>query len=111
MKKFTTIFLLIAAGCSEPAKKISLPELLATGKWIDLSYDFSDKTLYWPNNPTGFKLDTQFNGITPAGFYYASNAFFTPEHSGTHLDAPVHFEKVNGVLMKSPCSNYWEKQW
>ena len=45
MKKFTTIFLLIAAGCSEPAKKISLPELLATGKWVDLSYDFSDKNI------------------------------------------------------------------
>lgn len=93
MKKITAIFLLIAAGCSEPAKKISLQQLLSTGTWVDLSYNFSDKTLYWPNNPTGFKLDTQFNGITAAGYYYASNAFFTPEHGGTHLDAPVHFAK------------------
>ena len=102
MKKITAIFLLIAAGCSEPAKKVSLPELLATGKWIDLTYEFSDKTLYWPNNPTGFKLDTQFNGITPAGFYYASNAFFTPEHGGTHLDAPVHFAKGKWSIDEIP---------
>lgn len=61
------------------------------GKWIDLTYDFSNKTIYWPNNPEGFKLDTQFNGITERGFYYSSNQFFSPEHGGTHLDAPIHF--------------------
>ncbi|MES2851015.1 MAG: cyclase family protein [Bacteroidota bacterium] len=93
MKKLLFFSLLIAAACSQPSKQTSLPELLATGNWVDLSYDFSSQTLYWPNNPTGFKLDTQFNGITPAGFYYSSNAFFTPEHGGTHLDAPVHFAK------------------
>jgi kynurenine formamidase len=93
MKKITAIVLFAAIGCSQPPKKISLPEMLATGNWIDLSYDFSAQTLYWPNNPMGFKLDTQFIGITPAGYYYSSNAFFTPEHGGTHLDAPVHFAK------------------
>ncbi len=93
MKKFLFFSLLAVAACSQPTKQISLPELLATGNWVDLSYDFSSQTLYWPNNPTGFKLDTQFNGVTPAGFYYSSNAFFTPEHGGTHLDAPVHFAR------------------
>lgn len=93
MKKLTAILLIVFAACKEQPKQITLSDLLAKGKWIDLSYDFSDKTLYWPNNPTGFKLDTQFNGVTPSGFYYSSNAFFTPEHGGTHLDAPVHFAK------------------
>lgn len=91
MKIIFILFVIIS--CNQPVKKTSLPEVLATGKWIDLSYDFSDKTIYWPNNPTGFRLDTQFNGMSPAGFYYSSNAFFTPEHGGTHLDAPVHFAK------------------
>jgi len=102
MKKLIAIALLVAAGCNQTSKKISLPELLATGKWVDLSYDFSEKTLYWPNNPTGFKLDTQFNGVTPAGFYYASNSFFTPEHGGTHLDAPVHFAKGKWSIDQVP---------
>lgn len=91
MKGTIILFLLFSSSCHQTSKKITLPELLATGKWIDLSYDFSDKTIYWPNNPTGFKLDTQFNGTTGAGFYYSSNIFSTPEHGGTHLDAPVHF--------------------
>ena len=93
MKQAAAFLFIVFFSCTQPAKKITLAETLAAGKWVDLSYDFSDETIYWPNNPTGFKLDTQFNGITPAGFYYSSNAFFTPEHGGTHLDAPVHFAK------------------
>lgn len=60
-------------------------------KWIDLTYSFSDKTLYWPNNPKGFTMDTLFEGMTEKGFYYSSYGFYAPEHGGTHLDAPVHF--------------------
>jgi hypothetical protein len=62
-------------GCSNSKNDPSLDKILSDGNWIDLSYSFSDSTLYWPNNPTGFKLDTQMNGITPAGFYYSSNTF------------------------------------
>ena len=62
----------------------------ASGKWIDLSYDFSDKTIYWPTAET-FRFDTAFEGITPGGFYYSAFNFCAAEHGGTHLDAPVHF--------------------
>lgn len=93
MKKLAGLIFISFIACKEQLKLVSLGNLLSKGKWIDLTYEFSEKTLYWPNNPTGFKLDTQFNGITAAGFYYSSNALFTPEHGGTHLDAPVHFAK------------------
>ncbi len=93
MKQLFFILFIFLIACKEQKEHATLQQHLATGKWVDLSYDFSEKTLYWPNNPTGFKLDTQFNGTTPAGFYYSSNAFFTPEHGGTHLDAPVHFAR------------------
>ena len=93
MKQSFLVLLLLLSACKEKIENATLLQHLASGKWVDLSYDFSQETLYWPNNPTGFKLDTQFNGTTPAGFYYASNTFFTPEHGGTHLDAPVHFAK------------------
>lgn len=59
--------------------------------WIDLTYAFSDKTLYWPNNPKGYTRDTLFEGMTDKGYYYSSFDFYAPEHGGTHLDAPVHF--------------------
>ena len=49
--------------------------------------------MYWPNNLCGFVHKTEAEGITPGGFYYSSYSFCTPEHGGTHLDAPVHFAK------------------
>ena len=91
MKQYLSVLFIIAVSCNQPAEKQTLSQFLSKGKWIDLSYDFSSETIYWPNNPVGFKLDTQFNGKTVGGYYYSSNAFFSPEHGGTHLDAPVHF--------------------
>ena len=62
-----------------------------TGKQIiDLSYAFSEDTVYWPT-AEGFSLRVDSAGLTEAGYYYAANSFFTAEHGGTHLDAPVHF--------------------
>ena len=95
-------FLLLAAACRSSQEPPTISELMTTGKWIDLSYDFSEKTLYWPNNPEGFRLDTQFNGITASGFYYSSNAIYAPEHGGTHLDAPVHFAEGKWSTDKVP---------
>jgi kynurenine formamidase len=60
-------------------------------KVVDLTYSFDDKTIYWPNAPTTFQLNRLSYGKTEAGFFYASNSFCTPEHGGTHLDAPIHF--------------------
>jgi kynurenine formamidase len=91
MKKFLFCIILAIACKPQPQETITLSALLAQGKWLDLTYSFSNETIYWPNNPEGFKLDTQFNGVTQNGFYYASNEFFSPEHGGTHLDAPIHF--------------------
>lgn len=77
-------------------KKATMADLLNQGHWVDLSYEFSEQTLYWPNNPTGFRLDTLAEGTTPGGYYYSSFSFTAPEHGGTHLDAPVHFS-ANGL--------------
>src|SRR6478735_12285619 len=86
------IFCLVILSCTTiHTRAQDLSQVLSKGKWIDLSYDFSPQTLYWPNNPTGFKLDTIFEGISPGGFYYSTYAFSAPEHGGTHLDAPIHF--------------------
>src|SRR5215217_9771921 len=60
-------------------------------KVVDLTYSFDDKTLYWPTSPTTFQLNRLSYGKTEGGYFYASNSFCTPEHGGTHLDAPIHF--------------------
>ncbi len=84
-------FIMSCAGGDEQ-EEFELDEIeLDEGKWIDLSYPFSTETLYWPNNPTGFVMDTLFEGKAAGGYYYSSFSFCAPEHGGTHLDAPVHF--------------------
>lgn len=98
------ILTLLLIGCTN-TKKEDVAKLLSEGKWIDLSYSFSDSTLYWPNNPTGFQLDTQANGVTPGGFYYSSNSFCAPEHGGTHLDAPIHFAQGKQTADEIPLEN------
>ena len=60
---------------------------------VDLSHAYGPATLYWPTSPTAFRLDTLAAGLTPGGFYYSAFTLSTPEHGGTHLDAPVHFHE------------------
>ena len=58
---------------------------------VDLTHAFGANTLYWPTATSGFQLQQLSHGPTPGGYFYAANAFCSPEHGGTHLDAPIHF--------------------
>jgi kynurenine formamidase len=58
---------------------------------VDLTHPFNERTLYWPTAPARFELDTLAWGHTDASYFYSAFAFSTPEHGGTHLDAPIHF--------------------
>jgi kynurenine formamidase len=58
---------------------------------VDLTHGFDHNTLYWPTAPSRFALTALHHGPTAGGYFYAANSFCTPEHGGTHLDAPVHF--------------------
>jgi kynurenine formamidase len=63
----------------------------AAHRIVDLSHAFGPRTLYWPTSPSKFTLDRLAAGQTEGGYFYSANSFCTPEHGGTHLDAPVHF--------------------
>jgi kynurenine formamidase len=69
---------------------------LARYRLVDLTHAFAPSTLYWPTSPSGFRLEQLAYGPTPGGYFYSSYAFSTPEHGGTHLDAPIHFA-ANGI--------------
>ena len=69
---------------------------------VDLTHSFDDKTIYWPNAPTTFQLNRLSYGKTEGGYFYASNSFCTPEHGGTHLDAPIHFSEGKRTLDQIP---------
>lgn len=64
---------------------------LASGRVVDLTWAFDEKTIYWPNAPSAFVKKADAFGKTPGGWFYSSNTICTPEHGGTHFDAPVHF--------------------
>lgn len=87
---------LLFTACTSKALETTQPltEMaidLGPMQWIDLTHSFDANTIYWPNNPSGFELETEHAGTTPGGWYYSSNKLSAPEHGGTHLDAPVHF--------------------
>ncbi len=96
-------FALLAVGVPASAQRAKRPLLdLAHAKVVDLSYAFDDRTLYWPTSPTEFQLKVLHHGATPAGFFYAANTFCTPEHGGTHIDAPIHFAEHGRTLDQVP---------
>jgi kynurenine formamidase len=66
---------------------------VASHRVIDLTHAFNAKTIYWPTSPTRFLLEQLAYGPTPGGYFYAANSLSTPEHGGTHLDAPIHFSE------------------
>ena len=74
------------------------------GKWIDLTYAFSNESIYWPTAEQ-FKLDTAFEGTTPGGYFYSAYNFCAAEHGGTHLDAPYHFAKGKWTADQIPVEN------
>ncbi|HCA79269.1 MAG TPA: cyclase [Bacteroidetes bacterium] len=78
----------------------SRPDELS-GKIIDLTYAFDSTTVYWPTEK-GFVFEKGQEGFTPGGWYYTANRFWTPEHGGTHIDAPIHFFKDRAYLDQLP---------
>jgi kynurenine formamidase len=75
------------AGSGAPAQDLDLSRYAL----VDLTHSYNDETIYWPTAPTTFTRTREAWGETPGGYFYSSFSFCTPEHGGTHLDAPLHF--------------------
>ncbi len=90
--------ILFSFGCTHQTNT-----LFTEGKWIDLTHDFSEETIYWPT-AEGFKLKTDYEGITEKGYYYSAYSYCSAEHGGTHLDAPIHFYKGRNTVDEIPVS-------
>ena len=91
---------LLVLGCTServPASDASRAEIIASvfsggaGRWVDLTHAFSSRSIYWPTDTLGFKLEQLAHGNTAGGWFYSSYRYSAAEHGGTHLDAPVHF--------------------
>jgi kynurenine formamidase len=76
---------------------------LARYRIVDLSHPYDEETLYWPSHPAyRFEFERLAYGETPAGYFYAANHFCTPEHGGTHVDAPIHFARGKKTVDQVP---------
>ena len=84
------LFCLCVAGCASTASQPAAFDLTKF-RVVDLTHPLGSKTIFWPTSTERFALKVIAHGQTPQGYFYAANNFCTPEHGGTHLDAPMHF--------------------
>lgn len=73
----------------------------AQATWIDLTHALSSDAVFWPT-AAPFKLITDAEGMTEAGYYYSAYSFSAAEHGGTHIDAPVHFAEGRMTVDEIP---------
>jgi len=111
-----TLILVVTPGCgqppSRPADALPPPRAQpdgerqpidpATQRIVDLSHAFGPRTLYWPTSPSKFQLESLASGKTEGGYFYSANSLSTPEHGGTHLDAPRHFSERGRTAAEIP---------
>lgn len=95
MRGLALLAALLASGCGVSPTPAADPAAIPaaafpSGALVDLSHTYDATTVFWPTADV-FRLDKVADGVTPDGYYYAANNFFSSEHGGTHLDAPVHF--------------------
>lgn len=78
---------------------------IADYELVDLSHPYGSDTLYWPTSPSKFEKKTLAFGQTGAGYFYSAFSICTPEHGGTHLDAPIHFSADGMSTDEVPLEN------
>jgi kynurenine formamidase len=95
------IFLMLSCNQEQGSRTNTFP----SGRWIDLTHDFSSETIYWPTAEP-FTFDTVFAGITEKNYYYSAFQFCAAEHGGTHLDAPIHFAEGRKTVDELPLEQF-----
>jgi len=98
--------LLVLAACQPPDTTDPVAHVFdgTGGRWVDLTHTFDASTIYWPTDTAGFRLEQLAYGPTEGGWFYASYAFSSAEHGGTHLDAPIHFAEGRLTADEIPLS-------
>src|SRR5687767_13950368 len=103
MKAFPSLAALLSGILTIPAVA-QQPVDLSSYTIVDLTHPYNEKPVYWPTSPSRFKLDKLAHGKTDGGFFYSAYSISTPEHGGTHLDAPIHFSESGRTADQIPLS-------
>lgn len=94
-----TCSLILVMSCAREQPALSFKQI------VDLTHTYDSTTIYWPTEK-GFVFEKGFEGVTPAGFFYTANRFWTPEHGGTHIDAPIHFAQGKMTVDQIPVEQF-----
>lgn len=98
--------LALAACAPGPAEKAPADQApafdLSRYELVDLTHAFSEDTVYWPTAPSRFEKTTLAEGAREDGMFYSAFAISTPEHGGTHMDAPYHFDREGDYAADVP---------
>lgn len=98
----TRTLILVCAGVLIAFRLSAQPLDLQGYRLVDLTHSYNADTVYWPSTPARFSLERLHFGDTDGGFFYSANTFCTPEHGGTHLDAPIHFARGHETAERVP---------
>lgn len=88
-----------APGCDSGPRGPADP--LEGFRIVDLSHAFDDTTVFWPTGQP-FRHSRTAWGRQPDGYWYSSYDLAMSEHSGTHLDAPIHFAEGKAAIGQIP---------
>ena len=87
----SALLLLGVSGCGGPEQSLDRPmDPFAGYRWVDLTHAYDAETIFWPTGEAFQHTQTAW-GETEKGYFYSSYDIALSEHSGTHLDAPIHF--------------------
>src|SRR6266699_7336110 len=92
---------LAAVWTLNPSTPTDRLEGIPSGKTrvVDLSYAISDKLVAWPGDTKVFEAKANAS-VEKDGYF--TRSFWTLEHYGTHLDAPVHFQPGKTTVDEIP---------
>ncbi len=89
-----------------PAHAQEVPRLDEV-RLVDLSHTYDQSTLFWPTSPIAFEHNELAYGPSGNGYFYSAYTFATPEHGGTHLDAPIHFSEGAKTVDQIPIGDFY----
>jgi len=104
MRRLSRLFLLLCCVTQADAQDVTLAAVASgDAKIVDLTWTLNEKSPYWPGtNYQPFELRTiatlEKDGVL-------SKTLTLPEHLGTHLDAPNHFEANRPSVEKIPAGD------
>ena len=74
-------------------------------KMVDLTHTIDEHSPYWPEKTPGTPFHTSIAATYQQDGFFARNLVI-PEHFGTHMDAPVHFDPKGETIAQIPLERF-----